>query len=321
LISLRRIDHVCLRVADLDEAAPRWAIQFGLTERGRQDGRALLACDYEPYSLELVQAADPGHDHTGFELERECSLEEAGATLDEAGVAYESHGGSLFLADPEGNGIEVMPYRPRDDPLPEHARRSDVLGGFHPRKLGHVNCLTGAIEAGAAFYTEVLGMRLTDWLGDAGVWFHINRDHHVMALVDAGYRHFHHLAFELVDWGDMRTFLDHLAQHGRWLGWGPTRHGVGGNLASYVRLPEEECFVELYTDMELLDRYREPRVWPDNRHSSNTWGPLPPRSYFRFDEAAIESERESLETLGIPLAPQTPAPSAAGDGEPAVPPG
>ena len=95
----------------------------------------------------------------------------------------------------------------------------------------------------------------------------------------------------------MRDALDHLGRHGRWLGWGPTRHGVGGNIASYVRIVEEECFVELYCDMEQLDADHEPRRWPDDRFSSNTWGSLPPRSYFRFDDAAVESERESLEML------------------------
>ena len=144
-------------------------------------------------------------------------------------------------------------------------------------------------------------MRLTDWLGDGGVWLHINGDHHVMALVDKGYAHFHHLAFDVVDIGQMRDALDHLGRHGRWLGWGPTRHGVGGNIASYVRIVEEACFVELYCDMEQLEAEHEPRRWPDDRYSSNTWGPLPPRSYFRFDDAAIASERESLEMLGVPL--------------------
>jgi catechol 2,3-dioxygenase-like lactoylglutathione lyase family enzyme len=33
VIALRRIDHVCLRVADLDEAARRWCIEFGFSER------------------------------------------------------------------------------------------------------------------------------------------------------------------------------------------------------------------------------------------------------------------------------------------------
>ena len=31
MIALHRLDHVALRVADLDEAAERWAAQFGLT--------------------------------------------------------------------------------------------------------------------------------------------------------------------------------------------------------------------------------------------------------------------------------------------------
>ena len=145
-------------------------------------------------------------------------------------------------------------------------------------------------------------MRLTDWLGDGGVWLHVGADHHVMALVDKGYAHFHHLAFDLVDIGHMRDALDHLGRHGRWLGWGPTRHGVGGNIASYVRIVEEACFVELYCDMEQLQPDHEPRVWPDDRYSSNTWGPLPPRSYFRFDEAAVDSERESPGDARDPLA-------------------
>jgi hypothetical protein len=133
------------------------------------------------------------------------------------------------------------------------------------------------------------------------VWLHIGSDHHVMALVDTGTAHLHHLAFELVDIGQMRDMLDHLGRHGRWLGWGPVRHGIGGNVASYVRIVEEECFVELYCDMEQLQLDHQPRRWPDDRFSSNTWGPLPPRSYFRFDRAAIESERESLEMRGVPL--------------------
>ena len=310
MIRLHRLDHVCLRVADLREAAPRWAIQFGLEERRREDGRAFLACNDEPYSLELREDADPGHDHTGFELSRDCTLDEARRHLEAKAVPWDEREGSLFVEDNEGRGVQLMPYRQpatEVDRWPQHARPSTTVHPGGPRKLGHVNCLSAALEEGSAFYTDVLGMRLTDRLDDGGAWFHVNTDHHVMALVGKGYAHFHHLAFETVDIGKMRDMLDHLARHGRWLGWGPARHGIGGNIASYVRIVEEECFVELYCDMEQLQDDHVPRMYPDDRYSSNTWGPLPPRSYFRFDEAAVESERLSLEALGIPLAPLTPA--------------
>jgi catechol 2,3-dioxygenase-like lactoylglutathione lyase family enzyme len=295
------LEHVALRVADRREATDRWAAQFGLTVRGP----GVLACDDEPCALELIEdGGEPGFAHVAWGLARDGSLDDAAARLDALGVAHTRAEDRLELADREGNDLHLLPYRAPASRLVAHARPAGPgLPVGHPRKLGHVNFLTGRIQEQKDFYVDVLGMRLTDWLGDGGVWLHVNSDHHVMALVDKGYSHFHHLAFDTVDIGQMRDMLDHLGRHGRWLGWGPTRHGVGGNIASYVRIVEEACFVELYCDMEQLQADHEPRVWPDDRYSSNTWGPLPPRSYFRFDAAAVASERDSLEMQGVPLPP------------------
>jgi len=305
VIRLRGIDHVCLLVDDVGEARRRWSNEFGLIDRGEESDRALLACEDEPYSLELV-AGDPGHHHTAFELAPGCALTDAAASLEAAGVDYEALEGSLFLSDPDGMRIELLPSRTRERWV-AHARPSTTVRPGAPRKLGHVNCLSAHLEDGARFYTEVLGMRVSDRLGAEGIWFHVSSDHHVMALIGKGTSRFHHLAFDTVDIGQMRDMLDRVARHGRWLGWGPTRHGVGGNIASYVRILEEGCFVELYCDMEQLQEGHVPRDWPDDRFSSNTWGPLPPRSYFRFDPVAVAWERESLELLGRPLPPEEPA--------------
>jgi catechol 2,3-dioxygenase-like lactoylglutathione lyase family enzyme len=305
VIALGRLDHVALRVADVGEASARWAAQFGLRVTERDGDRAMLVCDDEPRALHLLAGDRPGFARVGWELAHDCSLADAAGHLDGLGVPYILADGHLELADLEGNALRVVSHHPPASRRPAHARRTapgTCVG--HPRKLGHVNFLTARIAEQKDFYVDVLGMRLTDWLGDGGVWLHIGPDHHVMALVDKQTSHFHHLALDVVDIGQMRVALDHLGRHGRWLGWGPTRHGVGGNIAAYVRIPEEHCFVELYCDMEILAADHVPREWPDDRFSSNTWGPLPPRSYFRFDDVAVASERESLEMQGIPLPPE-----------------
>jgi catechol 2,3-dioxygenase-like lactoylglutathione lyase family enzyme len=295
VIALRRIDHVSLRVSDVADAAARWCAQFGLVERSRDGERARLACDDEPFCLELVAGDGPGVEHVGYELRRGVTLDVARSHFLAAEVEWEERADGLKVYDVEGNGVLVMPYRKPASRWTPHARPAgDRIVGA-PRRLGHVNFLTARMAEQVEFYESVLGMGLTDWLGDGGAWFHVNADHHVMALIDKGDARLHHLAFDVVDIGQMRAALDHLGRHGRWLGWGPTRHGVGGNIASYVRIVEEECFVELYCDMEQLEADHEPRVWPDNRFSSNTWGPLPPRSYFRFDAKAVAAERDSLE--------------------------
>lgn len=131
MIRLARIDHVCLSVDNVDEARVRWANEFGLLDRGGGDGIALLACEDEPYSLELVEG-EPGHHHTAFELAPDCPLDEAERSLDEARVEWEQLDGAVYLTDPDGFRIELMPHRERE-PWVAHARRSKSV---HPGAPG-----------------------------------------------------------------------------------------------------------------------------------------------------------------------------------------
>lgn len=302
------VHHARLRVADLDEAFERWSRLYGLT--GELEGeRGLLRCAYEDFCLELVAAASPeasavdggpGVEHVAYELRSGVSLEDAAARIGEAGgesdrVEVPVRGGGVRTHDPDGNAIVLVERVLGEERIPPVARYTDVLPGFHPRKLQHFNYLTADTPRIVEFYEKALGLGVSDWIGDGACWLHADRDHHVVAFLDKGYEHIHHIAFELVDWGEMRVALDHLAQHGRPIAWGPGRHTMAQNLFAYCRMVEEEVFVELFCDMEQLEPDHQPRFFEDDPHGSNAWGILPTRSYFRFDRPAIDAELQQLE--------------------------
>jgi catechol-2,3-dioxygenase len=296
-----RAHHATLLVADVEEAAARWSRLYGLT-RADADGAVLLRCAYEDFCLELRPGAEAGGrlEHVAYELRPGVPLAAAAERLDQAGahaeeVAVPVRGRGLRVADPDGTPIVVVERVLEEVRVPAVARFTDELPGFHPRRLQHFNYQTADTPRLADWYERALGLAVSDWVGDGAVWMHADRDHHVVAFLGQGYSHVHHLAFELVDWGEIRVALDHLAQHRRPIAWGPGRHTMAQNLFAYCRMVEEELFVELFCDMERLEPDHEPRFFEDDPHGANAWGILPPRSYFRFDAEAIEAEVAQLE--------------------------
>ncbi len=289
------IHHAALNVRNLDEAQARWSHVLGL-QGERHGNEAVLRCAHEDMALRLIPADAAGLSYVAYELAPGVKLVDAADRLSGLGVAYSgialpSRGPALHTHDAQGNGLVLVERLRQIDARPAEVKYSSATPGFHPRKLGHVNYLTANARQTVDWYASVLGFHVTDWIAEEGCWMHVNPDHHVLALVQKGVDHVHHLAFELVDWGEMRVAFDHLAQNGRPLVWGPGRHGIARNLFSYFRMQEEDLFVELFADLEQLPIDHEPRIYPDDTHTSNTWGRLPPRTYFRFDAEAIELER------------------------------
>jgi catechol 2,3-dioxygenase-like lactoylglutathione lyase family enzyme len=305
------LHHAGLRVADLDEAMTRWSHLLGLHGERLSDAHAVLRCTHEDYALSLRQTGEHAAlDYVCYELAPGVGLEQARRALEARGAAVSpfvvpQRGEAVSLSDPDGHQVVLVPRVKFADRRPSEVRHSGRIPGWHPRKFGHVNFLTSNVKRQVQWYTEVLGFQVTDWIGTEGVWLHVNADHHVLAFLDKGFNHIHHLAFELVDWGEMRVALDHLAQNRRHIVWGPGRHGMARNLYSYFRMVEEELFIELFCDLEQLQADHETRHYPDDPHSSNTWGILPPRTYFRFDQAALDAEAEQAYAYGrdIPALP------------------
>ena len=301
------LHHASVTVADLDEAFSRWVRLLGLHGEKTGPREAILRCTFEDYAVHLRQAqSKPSLEYVCYELAPGLVLKDARRILEERGQKVSDfeiplRGTAILLDDPDGNRVVFTERRRAEDMRPAEVRFSDKIPGFHPRKFGHVNFLTTNVKRQVDWYTQILGFNVTDWIGSEGVWMHVNADHHVLAFLEKEVNHIHHLAFELVDWGEMRVALDHLAKCRRHIVWGPGRHGMARNLFSYFRMSEEEHFIELFCDLEQLPADHKPRQFPDDPHSSNTWGILPPRTYFRFDQAAVDAEEEQSFAYGKPV--------------------
>ena len=153
LIRLGRIDHVGLRVADLDEAAARWCVQLGLVERSREGGTRSSRATTSRTASSSSPEASPGTTTSPSSCTTTCSLDDARAHLDALGVASDEREGSICVADPDGRAIQLLPIgapATRGRPLaaaraalvdgarrrPAEARPRQLPHGRHPRERG-----------------------------------------------------------------------------------------------------------------------------------------------------------------------------------------
>lgn len=183
-----RIGKVRLHVRDLDAVASFYRSVLGLAQLGSTSGRVTLGSDTSPL-LELV--GDPsltapdrqqaGLFHTAFLMPSRADL--ACWLAHTVAVGVPIHGASdhivseaIYLADPEGNGIEVYVDRPvsrwhgpngeirmSTDPLNAQALLKIADGtewvGFpQAGMIGHVHLQVGDTAEADRFYRDVLGL-------------------------------------------------------------------------------------------------------------------------------------------------------------------
>jgi catechol 2,3-dioxygenase len=95
---------------------------------------------------------------------------------------------------------------------------------FDITKIGHVVLKCGDIERSVAFYTQVLGFRISDvyeedMLAGGMVFMRFNADHHGIALIGAGSSksdriELHHIAFAVSSLDEVFRARDHLVKNG-----------------------------------------------------------------------------------------------------------
>src|ERR1700736_6137047 len=117
--------------------------------------------------------------------------------------------GLISFHDPAGNRLEAF-YGAEIDDTPFSPGRS--ISGFRtgPLGLGHAVLTVENLEPVMAFYVDVLGFALSDYIEKPfrAYFFHVNARHHSLALIETGRNGMHHLMVELFSLDDVGQSYD-----------------------------------------------------------------------------------------------------------------
>ncbi|GAB3627106.1 glyoxalase [Pandoraea terrae] len=155
------------------------------------------------------------------------------------------------------------------------------MNTLKPRRLGHMVLMVRDIQKSVKFYTEVLGLKVSDWISDQMVFLRAGTDHHDLALSQLpkdspdlddlprysrpGLEHFSYLIDSVEE---MERSVTVLQEHGVEIVRGIGRHGPGDNFFLVFKDPDGNN-VELYCDMTQIDENSQhtPVVWERNIES------------------------------------------------------
>ena len=94
-----------------------------------------------------------------------------------------------------------------------------------PRRLGHTLLFTAQPERMTAFYTEVLGLRVSDRIRGLVTFLNAGPgDHHIFGFIASSHRGFHHASFEVPSIDAIALGADRMRARGRQAGGARAAH-------------------------------------------------------------------------------------------------
>ena len=270
------IRYVGYGLEDFDAERAFCAGDWGLVEVAAADGLAWFKTHghdehhvvrlhrAETNHLEVIAlAADSRADVDalhGKVAEAGCRIVHAPRALDAPGGGY----GFRFFS-PDGLPFEISAEVERLD-----KRTMERWEGM-PVRISHIVLHSPDHHAAVKFFTEVLGFRVSDWLGDFMVFLRCNSAHHRLAILP-GPPCLNHVAYDMLSVDDMMCGASRLKQSGTELRWGPGRHTAGNNTFSYFTTPNG-FGVEYTADLEEVDfETHQPTVYTPAPRIMDQWG-------------------------------------------------
>jgi catechol 2,3-dioxygenase-like lactoylglutathione lyase family enzyme len=303
---IRNLQHFALSVPDLD-AGRKFYETFGLAGDARNSVLAMQCSGRDQDQILLREDARRRIHHISFGI-RAGDLAPMAEKIKAASVAlldppYADAPGGLWLRDPDGTlvnlqvaegqpiGVLASPLANSPGDYPRIGQRGSPSRDMRPRprRLGHVLLFTPDVSRMVRFYTEVLGMRLSNTVAGDMIAFMRgagDSDHHILALAHSDRPGFHHASFEVGSIDEIVRGAEHLVEAGHRSAWGLGRHVIGSNFFYYIRDPWNGL-AEYFLDIDFVpgDLDWQTRDWTpeDAFFLWSTGGPPPPDFVQNFE--------------------------------------
>lgn len=277
---LHSLRSVQLRVPTVAESTDFYAESWGLSVVDRDRDEAWLRGTGENHHvLQLTHADRNGLGRISFAVRTKAEVDDAARRLHVHGVpmllepqhlAQAGGGYGLHFVDPEGRVIELVADMEAVKPLD----RDKAV----PIGITHVVLNTVDIDRAVTFYTQVLGMRVSDWSEHQMAFLRCNTDHHSIAFNQAQWTSLNHVAYEMASVDHFMRGIGSLKQQGVTPLWGPGRHGPGNNTFSYFADPAG-LVCEYTSDVaQVVEDQWLCKVWRRVPELSDLWGTAGPPS-------------------------------------------
>ena len=291
MVKVRRLGHATMQTEDIDGMTHYYnqVLGLGVVERGKD--RVFLASKVGLEAIELIKGKPGWLSGLSFQVDPAMDLNDVAKDLQKEGIKSERRKDispgvkeAVVFTDPKGTQVALYAEYayPKEDRSPS---------AFNILKLGHVAYRVLDVQQVVKFYNEVLGFRTSDSRGDYFYFLRCNTDHHTLNFIVDEKPQLHHIAFEVLEWAEIRKATDFLALNKIHLVWGPGRHVIGHNVATYHR-NSDLVRVEIFTEMDQMKDealgYFDPRPWHQERPLyPKMHGPETLRNYWGYGSERV----------------------------------
>jgi catechol 2,3-dioxygenase-like lactoylglutathione lyase family enzyme len=270
------IRYVGYGVADFDTERAFYQEKWGLVEAAGEADKAWLRAQGhdEPFVVRL-RRSDANHvDVIALATATRADVDALHGKVSGAGCRV-IHPPKDLVSPGGGYGFRFfsadgLPFEVSSDVARGPRRDIERWEGI-PVCISHIVLHSPNHQGLVKFFTDVLGFRVSDWLGDFMCFLRCNEAHHRVAILP-GPPCLNHVAYDMMGVDGMMRGISRLSQEGIDIRWGPGRHTAGDNAFSYFVTPGGFA-VEYTAELENVDfEKHQPQVHAPAPRIMDQWG-------------------------------------------------